>query len=74
MQQTVPCSSKHACIFSFFAGSQKKLANCDKGPGTEEIFLSYVSYYIKIECPLICSNPIARDFSYIKPTRLSAAE
>jgi hypothetical protein len=41
----------------FVAGSQKhfqlalrsqnllaKLANCDMGPGTEEIFLSYVSY------------------------------
>jgi hypothetical protein len=47
----------HACIFNFFAGSQKhfqlalrsqnllaKLANCDMGPSTEEIFLSYISY------------------------------
>jgi hypothetical protein len=30
----------HACIFSFFAGSQKyfQLANYDRGPGTDEIF------------------------------------
>jgi hypothetical protein len=28
------------------------------GPGTD-------LYYIKIECPLICSKKIAREFSYI---------
>jgi hypothetical protein len=39
----------------FFAGSQKTFA--------------VSPYIVKIECPVICSNPIARKFS-----RLSAAE
>jgi hypothetical protein len=35
-----------------------KLANCDRGPGTEEMF-GVMFHIVKIECPLICSNPIA---------------
>jgi hypothetical protein len=48
--------SMPACIFSFFQAAKSpacmvqtcplrlKFANCDRGPGTEEMFLSYVSY------------------------------
>jgi hypothetical protein len=28
----------------------------------------FMFHIVKIECQLICSNPIARKFSYIKPT------
>jgi hypothetical protein len=65
--------SKHACIFRFFLQAAKKhlqlvLENCDRRSGTEEFF--WVMFHIvKIECPLICSNPVARNFSYAVSSR-----
>jgi hypothetical protein len=67
------CFVDHACIFSFLQVAKKNLQLALHGPNLPaSLELCFILYQNWV--PANCSNPIAQDFSYIKPTRLSAAE